>query len=196
VERNADTTAPEKIARLAWLFAFVLPLILTFLLLSLKSAEAASPSPIAVPFAFEEEELEEEDEGEFAEAECEIAHEELEEGLLPEADVEELCAEAEEAAGGGASRAAKCPIRSVRAHAVQRNDRLKLTIGYTTNTATNATVQIRGVGTFKRRLGKSGVLRFSKRTGRKLPHKRIRIRIKLPSRSAGCPSRRLVLFPR
>jgi hypothetical protein len=196
VNRSTETTAPDRIARAVWLCAFVVPLLLATLLLGVRSAQAA-PSPLPfVPLVFdEEEELEEEAEGEIAETECEIATEEFEEGLLTEADVEELCTEADEAAGGASSKTtSECPIRSIRAHAAQRNDRLKLTIGYTTNAPINATVQIRRFGTFKRHLDKSGVLRFSRRIGHKLP--RIRIRIKLPSGSAGCPSRRLVLFPR
>jgi hypothetical protein len=202
VNRSTETTAPDnsaRIARAAWLCAFVVPLLLATLLLGVKSAQAATPSPppLAPLVVFdEEEELEGEEESEFAAEECAIAYEELAEGLLTEADVVELCAEAEEATGGASSKTpSECPIRSIRAHAVQRNERLKLTIGYTTNAPTNATVQIHGVGTFKRHLGKSGVLRFSRRIARELPRKRLRIRIKLPSGSAGCPSRRLVLFP-
>jgi hypothetical protein len=189
VNRSTETTAPDhsaRIARAAWLCAFVLPLLLATLLLGVKSAQAATPSPPSVvPLVIfdEEEELEEEDEGEFAEEECAIAEEELAEGLLTAADVEELCAE--EATGGASSEeASECPIRSIRAHAVQHNNRLKLTIGYTTNAPTAATVQIRGVGTFKRHLGKSGVLRFSERVGRKQA-KRIKIRIRVPSSAGG-----------
>lgn len=183
MEGNADTTAPQKaerIARLAWHFAFVVPLILAMLLLGIKSAQAASPFPAVVPLAFEEEELEagleEEVEGEFAEAECEIATEELEEGLLTESDVKELCTPADEATGGAAKGATECPIRSIRAHAVQRNERLKLTIGYTANDPVKATFSVRKVGTFKRRLGRSGVIRITKKLGKK-QLKRVVVRV-------------------
>ncbi|HEX7278156.1 MAG TPA: hypothetical protein VF255_00905 [Solirubrobacterales bacterium] len=92
----------------------------------------------------------------------------------------------------------ECPLRSVRAHASTKHDKLKLTIGYTTNEPVTTTIQLRkgtvGVETFKRHLGKSGVLRFTEELGK--GSGKLSVHFKLPSGSAGCPSRRLVLFPR
>lgn len=201
VDGNTDTTAHEhgeRIARVVWFCAFVLPLILAALLLGMKSAQAASLPPESDPLAFEEEfELEEEDEAEFAEEECEIAQEEAEEGELTKAEANETCKEAREvareSAGSSSAATAECPIHSASAHASTHHNRLKLTIGYTTNTPVAATLQIHGIGTFKRHLGKSGVLRFSGDSAKR--HGRLVIRIKLPQGSAGCPSRRLVLSP-
>lgn len=92
----------------------------------------------------------------------------------------------------------ECPLRSARAHASTKRDKLKLTIGYTTNEPVTTTIQLRkgtvGVETFKRHLGKSGVLRFTEELGK--GSGRLSVHFKLPSGSVGCPSRRLVLFPR
>jgi hypothetical protein len=203
VNGNTDTTAHDhtaRIARAAWFCAFVLPLVLAALLLGVKSAQAASPEGNPTPLAFEEEfELEEENEGEFAEEECEIANEEAKEGEITQAEADTLCKEAKaeaeaasKAAGSSSAAAAECPIHSASAHASIHDDRLKLTIGYTTTSPVTATIQVRGVGTFKRHLGKSGVLRFSEKLGDR-SHGRPVVRIKLPSGSAGCPARRLVL---
>lgn len=204
VEGNTDTTAHDctaRIARVAWLCAFVLPLILAALLLGVKSAQAASPEGDPAPLAFEEEfEIEEEDEGEFAEEECKIAQEEFEEGELTKGEADTICKDAKEAAreataGSSATGTGECPIHSASAHSSIHNDRLKLTIGYTTNTPVTATIQIPSIGTFKRHLSKSGVLRFSEKLDSE-PHGRTVVRIKLPaSERAECPSRRLVLFP-
>ncbi|MEX0973078.1 MAG: hypothetical protein WDZ46_07445 [Solirubrobacterales bacterium] len=191
MNRSTETTAPDntaRIARAAWLCAFVVPLVLAMLLLTVSSAQAASPFPAIAPLAFEEEEpeegLEEEVEGEFAEAECEIAEEEFAEGLLTETDVKELCSEAEEATGGGANAATECPIRSARARAVENHDRLKVTVGYTSSAPTKATIELRSgnkrLATIRRKLGRSGVLRIVKKLGKKDPS-RIVVRIKAPS---------------
>ncbi len=201
MEGNTDTTSHDHtalIARAAWLCAFVLPLALAALLLGVKSAQAAELEADPTTVAFEEEfELEEEDEAEFAEEECEIAQEEAEEGELTRAEANETCKEAREvareSAGSSSAAIAECPIHSASAHASTHHNRLKLTIGYTTNTPVGATLQIHGIGTFKRHLGKSGVLRFSGDSAKQ--HGRLVVRIKLPQGSAGCPSRRLVLFP-
>jgi len=195
VNRSTETTAHDhtaRIARLAWFCAFVLPLILAALLLGVKSAQAASLTPVVVPFALEDEEEELafdeegegeefEDENEFAEAECEIAEEEAAEGEITQAEADALCKEVEDFAGAGGSPTAssRCPIRSIRAHAVQRNNRLKITIGYTTSDPVKATIQIRKVGTFKRQLGRSGVIRITRELGKKQPG-RIVVRIKAP----------------
>jgi len=109
VNRTDDTTAHDhtaRIARAAWFCAFVLPLILIALLLGVKSSRAATPGPIplATSSAFEEElsedeaEFDEQDEAEFAQQECEIAEEEAAEGEIDQAEVEEVCWEAAEAA--------------------------------------------------------------------------------------------------
>jgi hypothetical protein len=198
VNRSTETTAHDqtaRIARVAWLCAFVLPLVLAGLLLGVKSVQATGPPPSLTPFAFEEEgeeelaleEEEEEDggdeeaEAEFAEAECEIAEEEAAEGEITQADAEALCKEAQDfARAGPSSTAERCPIRSTRAHASLRRHRLKLTIGYTTTDPTKATIQIRKVGTFKRQLGRSGVIRITKKLGKKQPG-RVVISIKAPS---------------
>jgi len=197
VNRSIETTAHDhtaRIARLAWFCAFVLPLILAALLLGVKAAPAAPLPPAAVHFAFEEEGEEElaleeedeefEDEREFAEAECEIAEEEAAEGEITQAEADGLCKEAQDFAEAGRSTAAQCPIRSARAHATTRHGRLKLTIGYTAAASVPATIQVRRVGTFKRRLGRSGVIRLTKKVGGKQA-KRIKVRIRVPSSSGG-----------
>jgi len=189
---TASRTA-NRIARIAWLCAFVLPLLLAVALLGVKAAPAAPLPPAAVPFAFEEEGEEEElaldedeefeDEREFAEAECEIAEEEAAEGEITQAEADALCAEVQGFAEASHNAAAQCPIRSARAHASLRHHKLKLTIGYTTSTPTKATIQIRGIGSFKRKLGRSGVIRIIKMLGKRQP-RRIAVRIKPPS----CPT--------
>ena len=194
MNREAATTAPQtanRIARLAWLCAFALPLILAVALLGVRSAHAALPAPAIVPFALEDEEEElgfegeeeedlEESEAEFAEVECEVAEEEAAEGEITQAEADALCKEAQGFAEAGRSIAAQCPIRSARAHASLRRHKLKLTIGYTTSTPTKATIQIRGLGSFKRRLGRSGVVRITKKLGKNQPG-RVVISIKAPS---------------
>jgi hypothetical protein len=182
-----------RIARLAWLFTFVIPLILAALLLGVKSSQAASPAPGVVPLAFEEElafdeedELEE-DEAEFAEAECEIAEEEAIEGEISEAQAEKICEEAEDlakSAGPSSTAANRCPLRSAHTRAVVRHERLKLTIGYTTTSSTPATIEIRAgnrrIATVHRHLGRSGVLRISRKLGKRRIN-RITASFKTPS---------------
>jgi len=195
VNGETATTAPRtanRIARIAWLCAFVLPLLLATLLLGAKATQAASEPPPAAPLALEEApsfeedeefEFEEDDEAEFAQAECEFAEEEADEGEIPQAEADALCAEVPGSAEAGRSTATQCPIRSARAHASLKRKKLKLTIGYTTGTPTKATIQIRGIGTFKRKLGRSGAVRIVKKLGKRQP-RRIVVRIKAPS----CPS--------
>ncbi len=164
------------------------PLSLTVLIASLATAVVIAAQPAAaayspfptpdlapLPAAFEEEEAEAESEGEdWAEEEWE---EEEEAEPLP-GDV--------------------CPLRSARAHAVTKHNKLKLTIGYTTNEPFTTAIQLRkgavGIETFKRHLGRSGILRFTEELGK--GSGQLSIHIRLPSEGAGCPSRRLVLFPR
>lgn len=200
MDGNADTTSHDHtalIARVAWLCAFVLPLALAALLLGVKSAQAAELEAEPTTVVFEEEFEVEEDEVEFAEEECQIAQEEVEEGELSKAEANEICKEAREvareSADSSSAATAECPIHSASAHASTHHDRLKLTIGYTTNVPVTATFQIHSVGTFKRHLGKSGVLRFTDKAG---THGSPVVRIKLPpGERASCPSQRLVLLP-
>ncbi|HET9161908.1 MAG TPA: hypothetical protein VFN89_00490 [Solirubrobacterales bacterium] len=203
MDGKTDTTAHDhtaRIARAAWLCAFVVPLILAMLLLGVKSTQAASPEGNPAPLASEEEfELEEEAEGEFAEEECEIADEEVTEGEISQAEADTLCkeakAEAEAAsktAGSSSAAAAECPIHSATAHASTHNGHLRLTVGYTTAFPVTATIQVHGIGTFKRHLGKSGVLRFTKKLSKTHGHLVVHIKLAASER-AGCPSRRLVL---
>ncbi len=127
-----------------------------------------------------------------------------EEGSEEESEFEEECVEAEEEfceeedESEAASSAEKCFLRSAQAHSATKNNKLKVTVGYTTNRPVGAMIEIRQgstrIGTFRRHLGKSGVLRF---TG-KLPKQEnagIAVRIRPSEGAAGCPSRRLVLFP-
>jgi hypothetical protein len=194
VDRNTGTTTHDntaRIARVAWLCAFVVPLVLATLLFGLKSAQAATPTPGFVPLALEEEEFafgeegefEPEEEAEFAEEECEIANEEAAEGEIGEAEANQICKEARELIRGKAGPSAaggECPLRSASAHASTHNDKLKITIGYTTNSPVAATIQIHKVGTFKRQLGRSGAIRITKKLGKKQPG-RVVVSIKAPS---------------
>lgn len=146
---------------------------------------------------------------------CELGYEAVEEGLLTLADAEDLCAAEEEweAEAEGRSpqgRAARpsCALRSARARVVTRRNRLKLTIGYAVAAPTPARIEIRAgkrrLATVKRKLGRSGVIRLSRRVGERLGRqlgkrsrgRRVRLRIKLPRGAAACPSRRLVLLAR
>ncbi len=182
MQGNSDTTAQRQttqIVRIAWFFTFVLPLILATLLLGVSSAQAAPTLPGLTPLAFEESEGEEEGfEGEFELEACEAAEEELEEGELGEAAVEAACEEEEgegkrKATGSGSVAPEECLLRSARARAVASlsSHSLKLTVGYTTYQPTAATVDYsaRGgkgslhLGAAKRHLGKSGVIRLSRK---------------------------------
>lgn len=93
----------------------------------------------------------------------------------------------------------ECPLRSARAHASTKRDKLKLTIGYTTNEPFSARITIqRGsvqLASARRYLGHSGVLRFAEKLNEH-GGKKIVANIAASGKSAGCPSRRLVLFPR
>jgi hypothetical protein len=161
-----------RIARIAWLATFVVPLILAALLLGVKSAEAA---PATTPLALEED-FELEDEGEFVEEECEGEDEgELEEDELVEA--EDACEEGEDEgkkkrADGSAVAPEECLLRSAHARLVaydSHND-VRLTVGYTTYEPATATIEFEAkggkgslhLGTVKRHLGRSGVIRLTK----------------------------------
>jgi len=173
VDRNIDTTAHDqtaRIARVAWFATFVAPLILAALLFGVKSAQASSPLPPFIPLAFEEE-----NEAEFAEEECAIAEEEVEEGELSKAESDEICREAEDesrkTASGSNTAPEECLLRSAHARLVADDSPggVRLTVGYTTYEPTPATVDFsaRGgkgllhLGTAKRHLGRSGVIRLA-----------------------------------
>jgi len=145
-------------------------------ILGLAKAAHAAEDPALEP----EIELAEED-GELEEDACLEAE--------TEAEVEAACEDEEE----GESEV--CPLHSAHAHLAEAHNRVKLTIGYTSNEPTPATVQIKSGRTkvFKRYLNRSGVLRFTENAT--TLHKKVVIRIEAVG-WAGCPSRRLVLFRR
>lgn len=133
------------------------------------------------------------------EPEAEAAAEEVEEEGFEECeefeDGFEECEELE--AEAARSRQEECLLRSARAHASldPRGEKLKLTIGYTAYEPAKAKIKVGNIATLQRRLGRSGVLRVTKKLGAK-SGKRLVVTIKIPSaRNSGCPSRRLVLFP-
>lgn len=192
MDRTAQT------ARIAWLAAFVLPLILAVSLLAVKSAHAAYAGPSAVPLAVEEE-FEAEDEDEFeAEETCLEAEEEFEAGELTEAELEAICEEGEDEDEGkspmsGSAAPEECLLRSarVRAVALPKRNGLKLTIGYTTYKPVNVTVEIRKgsarIASVRRHLGRSGVLRIVKKLGKKKSApKRVVVQIRVPSSPRYC----------
>src|SRR5262249_25666861 len=115
----------------------------------ISAPASASPLPEAGEALLEEEADEVEEIG------CE-----LEEEVLEEAG---LCEEEESGSSGGG-----CPLRSAHGHAATLHDRLKVTVGYTSSEPIAAKIQIQGGAhpeTFKRHLGKSGVLRFTEKLG-------------------------------
>lgn len=170
----------------------LLPLALLLLLwAAAPTIAAAVETPVGdVPvLALEDEEPEAEAAAEDVEEECE----ETEEGF-------EECEEAEAASEGDERAREDCVLRSARGHAsVDRHGRkLKLTIGYTAYEPVKAKVEISKGGnrlaTVKRRLGRSGVLRVTKKLDAKNDGKQIVVSIEIPSaRNAGCPSWRLAL---
>lgn len=94
-------------------------------------------------------------------------------------------------------RAAECPLRSTNAHAAANADRLKVTVGYTTWRPTAATIQVgrgaTGLGTFKRRLGRSGVLRFAGKLGKR-HGKKLVVSVRVPAAGRYCEDDAAVLF--
>lgn len=187
---------------------FFVLLLLSGLLLAAAGAQGASAGAIASTSALEEdfESLEEdelEEEGEEGEATCEEAEVEFELGEIDEAEAEEVCREAAESrrkknTGRSSEAPEECILRSAHAHAAldEASDKLKLTIGYTAYEPVGARIKVGNVATFSRQLGRSGVLRIVEPAGeRRL--KRLVVSLKLRAvTSAGCPFRRLVLFPR
>lgn len=141
----------------------LLPLFLlaTFLAFQVGHALAAGEDP-GLPLNTAIQASEEED-GEF-EGECAESEDEEAEGA--EETEEECEAEAEDA---GFSPAEDCYLRTATAHVVAYPGRetMRLTLDYTTNTPTAATVEYGAkkdphLGTVHRRLGHSGVLRLNK----------------------------------
>ena len=124
----------------------------------------------------------------------EEAFEECEGDPTCEEEVEAEEAEAE------ANYPAECVLRSAKARAVLKKNKLKLTIGYTTSEPTKATIDVHygaiRLDQLKRRLRTSGVLRITKKLEGKQSDKHSRVRIELDPEGVGCPSRRLVLFPK
>jgi hypothetical protein len=195
-----------RAVRFAWTVSFLATLALMTILTLARSAQAFSPTappafpapPAALRFEADEEEAEGEEEESEAE-ECESEGEEGE-GEVTEAEAKGVCEEAREAPqqGDGSGASGQCVIRSAHAHTVVQGNRVKLTVGYTTTTPVAAGFQLlKGrarFASFKRHLGRSGVLRFAK----KLPeaHGPLSVHIQLPpAQMTGCLSRRLVLFP-
>jgi hypothetical protein len=151
---------------------------------------------------------------EDGEPEAEAAADEVEEEGFEECEeVEEGFEECEEVEAEAArSGREECLLRSARAHASvdSRGEKLKLTIGYTAYEPAKAKIEIRK-GTLKlasaqRHLGKSGVIRLTKRLGDARMAKletarRLSVRVRIAGtprdcRRVGYLSPRLVLFPR
>lgn len=151
----------------------------------------------AVPLAIADE-PEEADESALVEDALDEALEECEDVLLCEEEARE--ADEAEEAEAEASDPPECVLRSAKAHAVLRKNKLKLTVGYTTSEPTRATVKVRygsnPLGSFKRHLRQSGVLRLTRKLKGEHDDKHSQLRIELNPEGVGCPSRRLVLFPK
>jgi hypothetical protein len=171
MQGKANSSSAILVARLAWLATFVVPLVLAGLLLVAKAAHATPATPV-VRFAGEADEIG--DEVEIGEV-CEEGEEELEEEELGE-DAEEACAAdagaTSKVAGSGSIAPEECLVRSATARLVAHDSHntVRLTVGYTTYEPTAAVVEygLSGkdgslhLGTAKRQLGRSGVLRLSK----------------------------------
>ena len=177
---GTDTGTPQagRTARIAWLLSLATPmLVLLGLTLVAERSEARRPALSAQPQATIalEEEADEEWEA-WEEGEWEEWEEEEAERSAPE-----------------------CLLRSANAHAATRGHRLKLTIGYTAYEPVSATIEIRKganrIGSYKRLLGKSGVLRFASELGERRSGA-VTVRIHLSRGGAGCPPRRLRLSAR
>jgi hypothetical protein len=156
--------------------AFVMPLILTALLWGSKAAHAnTDPAPAQLA---PDEEFEAGGAGDFEEGECEEAEFEFEEGEIAEAEFERACEEeaddkdGKRATGTDLAAPEECLLRSANARLVaydSHND-VRLTVGYTTYEPVAATIDYRladdkgslHLGTAKRHLGRSGVIRLSK----------------------------------
>jgi hypothetical protein len=164
---TARAARPERLALLICLAALLAVLAILAGAKVARGAESPAPSGPDLQLAEEEWELGEE---ECLEAES-------------EEEIEAACEEDEEE---------PCPLRSAHAHLAEKHGQLKLTIGYTTNEPTPALIKVQAgaTKTFKRRLGKTGALRFTESAS--TAHTKVVIRIEAIG-WAGCPSRRLVL---
>jgi hypothetical protein len=181
-------------------------LLLSALLLAAGAAHASAAAPatdaLALEEPFEGESEEEDEEGEDEEA-CDEAWVEFDLGEISEAEAEEICREVADERrkrnARGSSAPEECVLRSAHANAAvsDKSNKLKLTLGYTAYEPVNATISVGHIATLHRHLGRSGVLRLVKSLPENQHLKRLVVRIQLPSvRRGGCPSRRLVLFPR
>jgi len=170
-------------ARIAWLVCLAVPLTVLMILGAARATQAHGEGEAPAISAEADLQLGEEE----GAGDC---FEEAEELETESEEAEEACEEEEEEA------AEKCPLRSASAHAATTHTKLKITIGYTTYQPAPARVQIRNsrVETYKRHLGKSGVLRFTE----PLTHKQSsKVVVNIESvGQAACPTRRLVLFTR
>jgi hypothetical protein len=180
----------------------LVPLLLLSLLLGATAARGDSVAPPPAPAALEETtelEGEEGEEEESAEEECEEAGEEFEEGEISQAELDEYC---ERQRKRSDARPEECILRSAHGHAAidEKSQKLKLTIGYTTYEPASAKINIgKGaahVASLRRQLHRSGIIRVVENLREGLNPRRLILEIRVPSaESAGCPSRRLVLFP-
>jgi hypothetical protein len=198
--KDCTTKDPAaRVARIAWVFSFAIPLALLVLLCVALPAHALGviespppPGPTEPAPEAEEAEAEAEDAGE----ECvgEEAGEEFEEGEISEGDQEAAC-EGPGRAGGVLPQA--CLLRTFRPRAVALTSRneVQLTIDYTAYEPTAATVDfgIRGLrlGTAKRRLGTEGVLHLDRhlsasQTARVEATRRITIQIRIAAAPSRC----------
>jgi hypothetical protein len=171
-----------------------LPLALLAILAASQSAyalgDAETPASPPDPGASLSEEIEVEDE--CIESEDEDEDEEVE----STEEVEEECeAEAEDASF---SPAEDCYLRTAQARVVAYPERnmMRLTLGYTTYTPTRATVEYGAksdprLGTVRRQLGRSGVVRLSKHLGSKemaqlQASRRFTVTVHVPESPRGC----------
>jgi hypothetical protein len=171
------------------------------------TAWAAPTTPAAIPFAMGEEvevEVEEDEEATAAE-ECEEAQAEFAAGEINAEAVAEYCASEARRPGKSSSGGVpeECILRSAHGHASadEQAGTLKLTIGYTTFEPTNATIDVGSgasrIASLHRQLGRSGVLRIVESLHGDNAPKQLTVRFRIASaEKAGCPSRRLVLFPK
>jgi hypothetical protein len=196
----------ERLVRILPPLALVVLLALAVLLLAARSANATQQAQPAIRLALEDEGEFEDGElesGELEEEVCEAAEEEFEEGELDEAEMEAVCEEATDEVqqtgkASGSPRSARCPLRSAHAHAVTLagGRRLKLTIGYTTYRPAGATIEVSHgrtrIGTFRRHLGRSGVVRIVRRLGDGPAPRRIVVRLRIAQgKCAGARAQRV-----
>jgi hypothetical protein len=175
-------------SRVTWLVSFALPIVLLAILGASHAAGEpvgeADPSEPAIQLS---------DEGEWEGACVELEEEDGE----PAEEAGEECEAEEEEEAEDSDEAEACPLRSVNAHATEHNDRLRVTVGYTSYRGVAAKVQVgRGstrIGTFERHLNRSGVLRFSGRLHRHHSG-RLQVSVRVPSEGGYCAEEDAVLF--